>query len=231
MRGKLEEFNLGELLQMFALSEKTGTIQITYGEGDSRLFVEAGRIVGWGLDDFDAHAAMLACRHLPPETEAALRSVVPEPGTPGLAFVIGNLVEPERWARFVQRLLEQDVYGILDRDNGEFEVTVDRLPAAPIRLDMSAQQLILDGSRWEADFSELAKEGYDADSTWKRVDRRDMAAGSEFSGIEWLVLSAFATPTSIGRAAQDICIPDFDAADTVKALRARGLVTPVEPGS
>ena len=228
MRGTLEEFNLGELLQMFALSEKTGTIVVNYGEGESRLFIEAGRVVGWGPDDFDAHAEMLSCRFLPPETESALRSVVPEPGTPGLAFVIGNIVEPERWSRFVQRLLEQDIYGILDRETGDFEVVVDRIPAVPVRLDLSAQQLILDGSRWEADFSELAKEGYDADSTWQRIGRREMASGGEFSSLEWLVLSAFATPSTIGRAAQDICIPDFDTAETVRALHNRGLVSPIE---
>lgn len=227
LRGRLEEFNLGELLQMFALSEKTGTISVSYGACKSRLFVEAGRVVGWGLDDFDPHAAILACRFLPPDTEAAIRSIVPDPGAPGLAFVIGNVVEPERWAIFVQRLLEQDTYGILDRDEGEFEIKVDRLPTVPLHLDLSVQQLILDASRWEADFSELAQDGYSAESKWKRVDRDQIDSAAEMSHREWLVYSALAKACSIGTVAAELCIPDIETAETVKALHGRDLVVPI----
>jgi len=229
VRGYLDEFSLGELLQLFALSEKTGTIVISYDDSVSRLFLEAGRIVGWGLDDFDVHGSILACRYLPPSTEAAVRSISPDYGTPGLAFVVRNLVEPQRWASFVQRLLEQDIYRILDLDTGQFEITVDRIPPVPLSLDLSVQQLILDGSRWEADSAELAQEGYSTSSAWKRVSQDSLSAAGEISSGDWLVLSALAEVRSIGNVGESICLPDLDTAEAIKSLHRRGLVQPQTP--
>lgn len=226
MRGNLDEFSLSELLQLFALSEKTGTIVVTHGDSESRLFLEAGRIAGWGLDDFDVHSTMLACRFLPPSTESAIRSITPDPGTPGLAFVVRNVVEPQRWASFVQRLLEQDVYSILDFDDGTFEIVIDRIPPVPLGLDMSVQQLILDGSRWEADSAELAQEGYSTGSEWKRVSQAAMSESQQISSRDWLILSALAERQSIGKVGADICVPDLETAEAIKSLHKRGLVEP-----
>ena len=224
VRGSLDEFSLSELLQLFALSEKTGSISIYRGEAESRLFLEAGRIAGWGLDDFDVHGSMLACRFLPPATEASLQSISPQPGTPGLAFVVRNLVEPQRWSSFVQRLLEQDIYRILDLEKGSFEIVVDRIPPVPLGLDMSVQQLILDGSRWEADSAELAQEGYSIASTWARVSQEALSGASEISARDWLVLSGLAQRRSIGQVGADICVPDLETAEAVKSLHKRGLI-------
>lgn len=229
MRGSLEEFSLSELLQLFALSEKTGTVVVSHADTESRLFLEAGRIAGWGLDDFDVHGAMLACRFLPPATEAAIRSIQPEHGTPGLAFVVRNLVEPQRWSSFVQRLLEQDVYRILELDEGTFDITVDRIPPVPLGLDMSVQQLILDGSRWEADSAELAQEGYGVDSAWRRESQEALRGASEISSRDWLVLSALAECRTIGQTGADICLPDLDTAEIVRSLHQRKLIHPYAP--
>ncbi|MEZ4571890.1 MAG: DUF4388 domain-containing protein [Thermomicrobiales bacterium] len=230
MQGSLSEFSLSELLQLFALSEKTGTVTVSHENGDSRLFLEAGRIVGWGLDDFDAHASILACRYLPPATEAAVRSIAPEPGTPGLAFVVRNLVEPQRWTSFVQRLLEQDVYHILDLDNGEFDILVDRIPPVPLSLSLSVQQLILDGSRWEADSAELTQEGYGTGSTWRRAPQEELDGSAEISPRDWLVLSALAEQRTIGEVGALICLPDLETAEIIKSLHQRKLAKPVTGG-
>jgi hypothetical protein len=222
----LSEFTLAELLQLFAISEKSGTITISHGRGESRLLVEAGKVVGWGLDDFDVHGAVLACKFLSPSSVSALKSIEPEPGTPGLAFVVRNLVDPERWTGFVQRLLEQDIYTVLGLEDGEFEITVDRIPPVPLGLDLSAQQLILDGSRWEADSAELAQEGYGLNSGWVRNITSNPQPGEELSQLDWLILSALVEASTIGRVAAAICQPDLDTADGVKSLHLRGLVMP-----
>ncbi|CAN5822602.1 hypothetical protein BH23CHL2_BH23CHL2_29060 [soil metagenome] len=226
MRGSLSEFILSELLQLFALSEKTGTITVSHDDGETRLFLEAGRVVGWGPDEFDAHGEILACRFLPPATESALRSISPEPGTPGLAFVVRNLVEPQRWSSFVQRLLEQDVYRVLELVSGEFDIIVARIPPIPLGLDLSVQQLILDGSRWEADSQELAQEGYGGTSRWVRSPRDELDGDAKISPRDWLVLSSLAECRSIGAVGTDICLSNLETAEAVKSLHQRGLLRP-----
>lgn len=229
MRGSLSEFNLGELLQLFALSEKSGAITISYPDGEARLLVEAGRVVGWGLDGYDVHAEMLACHFLPPASLSALKSIEPEPGAPGLGFVVRNLVDPGRWNGFVQRLLEQEVYGLLDIEDGEFDVSVERIPPVPLGLDLSVQQLILDGSRWQADSLELAQEGFGGESRWARCDDDDTSEGNEISQLDWLVLAALDEPRSLREIARMICYSDLDTAEALKSLSLRGLVAPESP--
>ena len=224
VQGNLSEFNLGELLQLFAISEKSGTIEVYHDAGESRLFLEAGRVVGWGLEDFDVHGSIVACRFLTPSSRSAIQSIVPEPGAPGLAFVIRNLIEPRRWSGFVQRLIEQDIYTILDEDSGEFRAVVDRIPPVPLSLDMTVQQLILDGSRWEADSSVLAREGYSVTSRWVRSKTGEIMDSVHLSPQDWLVLSILAEPHSIGDAAAGVCLPDLETAETVKSLHLRELV-------
>ena len=230
MRGSLSEFNLGELLQLFALSEKSGTISITHAGGESRLLLEAGRVVGWGLEDFDVHAAFMACHFLPPATLSALKSIEPEPGTPGLGFVVRNLVDPQRWAGFVQRMLEQEVYDLLDVEDGTFDITVDRIPPVPLSLDLSVQQLILDGSRWQADSAELALEGFGVDTRWMRCPDMNEIEKPELSQLDWLIISALAEPRTLGEVAAMICHPDLDTAEAMKGLHLRGFVQREQPG-
>ncbi len=224
MRGKLAEFNLGELLQLFALSEKSGTITVSCDGRESRLLVEAGRVVGWGLDNFNVHAEIMACHFLSPSSLSAIKSIDPDPGTPGLGFVVRNLVDPDRWTGFVQRLLEQDIYEILDVDDGEFEIVVGRIPPIPLSLDLSVQQLILDGSRWQADSAELAQEGFGTTSRWARELDASTAQSMEFSQLDWLIVSALAEAQTLGAVAAMICQPDLDTAGAMKGLHLRGIV-------
>jgi hypothetical protein len=224
VQGKLADFNLGELLQLFALSEKSGTVTVSYDNRQSRLLLEAGRVVGWGLEDFDVHAAILACHFLSPPSLAAIESIEPEPGTPGLGFVVRNLVDPDRWACFVQRLLEQDIYDILDLENGDFEIVIGRIPPIPLSLDLSVQQLILDGSRWQADSAGLAQEGFGVRSRWARALDDESAQDLELSQRDWLILSALTETRSLGDVASMICQSDLDTAEAMKGLYRRGIV-------
>ncbi len=224
MRGRLSEFNLGEILQLFALSEKSGTVTVTHSGGRSRVMLEAGRVVGWGLEDFDLHAAILKCEFLSPSSRSAIESIEPDEGTPGLGFVLRNLIDPGRWTGFIQRLLEQDIYEILDVENGDFDIEVGRIPPVPVALDLSVQQLILDGSRWQADSAVLASEGFTPESRWARNGDLDADEQLELSSLDWLVVAALSEPRELMKIGAAICQPDLDTADAVRGLSKRNFV-------
>lgn len=227
MQGSLGEFTLAEILQLFALAEKTGTLSVHVPDRVSTLYLEAGRIAGWGNDSFDVHASFSACELLSPASATAIESVAKDAETQGLAFVVRNLVEPARWDAFVQRMIEQDVYPLLSLESGEFEITIDRIPPVPLGLNISVQQIVLDGSRWEADMSELARSGYGRGTRWRRVDANSHPSEVGLNQLDWLIWSILVEPQPISQFAARLCHPDIETAEAVKRLDGEGILTRV----
>lgn len=222
MQGELSEFTLAELLQLFALAERTGTIHVTSDKHSSRILMESGRVVGIGLEDFDVHHELLACELMPVRSGVSLDSITPSPATPGLSFIVRNVIEPNRWDLFARRCLEQDIYPLLSKEQGAFTVTIERVPFAPLAISIPVQQLVLDGSRWEAEMAEHRTDGYGLHTRWAR-NEADCRPG-KVTDIEWLIWCICAEPESIGNVARRICVPDLDATAAVRKLASAGVL-------
>jgi hypothetical protein len=224
MRGTLAEFTITQLLQLFALSERSGTIMINGSERRCRLFVAGDRVIGLGLPEFDVRSEILSCELLPPSTRAMIEGITPRPEVPGLSFVVSNALEPERWETFVQRQIEQQLFPVLNLDHGEFEIVVGRCPPAPVRLSISIQHLILEGSRWEAEIDDLTREGFRLDSSWQRGDLGGLISGVRIANVDWLVWSALERASTIAEIARRTCLPDLLTATAIKRMSADGIV-------
>lgn len=224
MQGQLSEFTLAELLQLFALAERTGTVLVTSPSRSCRVLLESGRVVGIGLEGYDVHNDLRACELLPTRSGASLDSVVPAPSTPGLSFIIRNLIEPERWELFSRRCLEQQVFPMLTQGNGSFQISVERVPFCPLTVNIPVQQLVLDGSRWEAEMNEHRHDGFGLTSVWARSGNE--LEGGSLSTVEWLVWAILGEPQSISAISSRVCIPDLEATSAVRRLAEHRLLMP-----
>jgi hypothetical protein len=230
MRGTLSEFTVTQLLQLFALSERSGMISVVSGERHCRLLVAGDRVIGLGQPNYDVRAELLACTLLPTAARAALEDLTPRPDVPGLSFVVSNALEPERWDAFVQRQVEQQLFPVLNLEQGEFDVVVGRCPPAPVRLSLSVQQLILEGSRWEAEIEDLEREGFHLASVWRRGDVGHLTSGIRMANVDWLVWSALEQPASIADVARRACLPDLLTTTSIKRMSGDGVVQPAPAG-
>lgn len=224
MQGSLSEFTLAQLLQFFALAERSGTVLVHSGGRESRLLVEGDRIIGWGMDDYDVREPLLACEMLSAPVYQAIAGVQPRQDTPGLSFVVRNLIEPERWDAFAQRQLEQDIYPLLSIEEGEFEIQVLRNPPAPLRLSIPINSMILDGSRWESEMEAAAQEGYQLDGRWQRIQNAVPETPVRLSGLEWMVWAIVTEPLTIADIARRLCAPDLETIGAIKRLRSLNLI-------
>jgi hypothetical protein len=224
MQGSLSEFTLAQLLQFFALAERSGTVVVRACGRESRLLVEGDRIIGWGMDDYDVREPLLACEMLSASVYRAIAEVRPRPDTPGLSFVVRNLIEPERWEAFAQRQLEQDIYPLLSIEEGDFEIQVLRNPPAPLRLSIPINSMILDGSRWESEMEAAAQEGFQLDGRWQRSTHAAPDDPVRLSGLEWMVWAIITEPQTIGDIARRLCVPDLETIGAIKQLRSLNLV-------
>lgn len=222
MQGTLSEFTLAELLQLFAFAERTGVISVTMPKRKNRILLESGRVVGIGHEDFDLHREIMACELLPARSGASLDSIKPVPATPGLSFVVRNLVEPERWELFTRRCFEQEIYPLLTAESGTFDITVERILYCPLSVTVSVQQLVLDGSRWEAEMAEHRHDGFGLQTVWKRVSA--FPSTIEMTSVEWLTWAMLAESCSIQDAARRLCVPDIDVTAAVRELQSHGVL-------
>jgi hypothetical protein len=226
VQGQLAEFSLAHLLQFFALAERSGVITIRRGEQESRLFVESERVTGWGLPSWDVRDALLACERLTEATVEGIRQVRPRDDTPGLSFILRNLVEPQRWTLFVQRWLEQDIYPLLNAEDGDFEVVVQRCPPAPLRLNVPVSSLILDGSRWESELEAATAEGFGKATVWQRTPTT-VSGSVHLTGLEWLVWSIADREQTIDDVATRLGTPVLATVSAIRRLATLGYVVRV----
>jgi hypothetical protein len=226
MRGSLAEFTLNHLLQLFGVAERSGAVTVDAAGTRVQLLVEVSRVTGLGVDGLDPLEDLLHCELLPSASRATLLELIPRADTPGLSLLARNAIEPDRWDAYVQRLLEQHVYPLLNREQGEFEVTIGRCPPPPLRMSTSIQQIILDATRCEAETEALAEDGYLPASVWRRAPFPAEHNG-HFSSIQWLVWAVVIDPASIDDTSRRLCLPRLATTSAVKQLHTLGLLEPV----
>jgi hypothetical protein len=225
MQGTLAEFTLAQLLQFMAIAERSGTITVRAGKRVSRLLVDGDRVSGWGFDDYDLLASIAQCELLPAPVRSSLAAVVRRTDTPGLSAVVSNLIEPARWSTFVERVLEQEVYPILNAADGDFEIQVGPCPPAPLRFSLQVNSLILDGSRWESETEAAEQAGLSATSKWKRSGIIP-ADGAALEAAQLMIWSVLREPRMIAELSQSLCLPDLTAMTAIRRLNQLGLVMP-----
>jgi hypothetical protein len=225
MQGTLAEFTLAQLLQFMSIAERSGTITVRTGARHSRLLVDGDRVSGWGFDDYDLLATIGSCELLPEPVRASLDGVIRRSDTPGLSAVVSNLVEPGRWSAFVERVLEQEVYPILNSEEGEFEISVGPCPPAPLRFSLPVNSLILDGSRWESEIEAAEQAGLSVSTRWQRSSDTPNA-GASMDAQQWMIWAALTTPRTIEDLARSLCLPNLPTIGAIRRLRQLELVVP-----
>jgi hypothetical protein len=173
LRGTLQEFSLGDILQLYQISGRTGIVRTWRNDSLTHLiFVDRGRISGAGADQWDLIDEIRQIEWLSADTRAQLESMREDGGTTGLSLIAKALLPPNAWENFSERQLERLVFPALLWDEGEFEAIVNQVPrVAPFRVNQSPQQLVLSAARWDEELASAERSGYTVDSRWVRTDQ------------------------------------------------------------
>lgn len=172
MYGTIEEFSLGDILQLYQISGRTGTVRVWRGDAPAHMiYVDRGRVSGAGADDWNLVEQIRRIEWLTDDVKSQLDFMERDGGLTGLSLIARALLAPHAWEYFSERQLERLVYPVLIWSRGEFEATVDRIPrVAPLRIDQSPQQLVLSAARWEEEIRAAEQDGYSPSSSWVRTE-------------------------------------------------------------
>jgi hypothetical protein len=171
LRGSLEEFSLGDILQLYQISGRTGIVR-TWREGSLThvIYVDRGRISGAGADQWDLIDEVRQIEWLSDEIKSQLESMGRDGGGTGLSLIARALLSATAWDYFSERQLERLVYPALLWGHGEFEAIVSDVPrVAPFRINQSPQQLVLSAARWEEELRSAEQSGFTLGSRWVRT--------------------------------------------------------------
>jgi hypothetical protein len=173
LRGTLEEFSLGDILQLYQISGRTGTVRAWRADSLTHLvYVDRGRVSGAGADQWNLIEELRRIEWLTDDVRSQLSFMDDEGGATGLSLIARALLSSHAWDCFCERQLEHLVYPALIWGSGEFEAVVSEVPkVAPLRVNQSPQQLVLSAARWEEELRSAEQAGYSSDSRWMMTER------------------------------------------------------------
>jgi hypothetical protein len=225
LRGTLEEFSLGDILQLYQISGRTGSVRAWRDDSLTHIiYVDRGRASGAGADQWDLINEIQRIEWLTDDVKTQLGSIGRDGGGTGLSLIARALLTPNAWDCFCERQLERLVYPALTWTKGNFEATVSEIPkVAPLRINQSPQQLVLSAARWEEELRSAEQAGFTRGSVWVRM--RDVPDSTvETADEHHQLLPLLDRPRSIEYLAAAAGLSSLRVIDQIRQLCDAGLV-------
>lgn len=225
MRGTIEEFSLGDILQLYQISGRTGSVRAWRGDEPAHtIYVDRGRVSGAGADDWNLIEELRRIEWLTDEVTSQLDFMERDGGLTGLSLIARALLPAHAWEYFSERQLERLIFPVLTWSTGEFEAIVDRVPrVAPLRIDQSPQQLVLSSARWEEEIRDAEREGYAPSSVWMKTESAPANLPAD-EDQPCNVLSLLQGPRSVVDLAAGAGLSTLRVIDQLRQLQAAGMV-------
>lgn len=237
MRGKLSEFSVADLLQLYQIAGKSGRLTVwneavgVDGEHRGRthtFYFDRGLVNGAGADQWHLMTELQRIELLPEDVREQLAALEDDESQAGLGLIARALLTPPAWDQFVDLQIEQLIYTPLAWRQGDFEAEVDAHPRiAPLRIKQAPQQLILNAARWEEEIRRAETDGIDRDGWWQRTD----ASADVTNGEQDPLLTLLAQPRTLADLASAAGIGRLPLIDRLRSLNARRLVEQHHPVS
>ncbi|HUZ02270.1 MAG TPA: DUF4388 domain-containing protein [Thermomicrobiaceae bacterium] len=227
MRGNLREFSVADLMQLYQIAVKSGTITVHGESGSHLIYFDRGHVSGVGAEDWSLVGELRSIEWLSPDVRRQVDLMDANDSYVGLSLIARALLTPLAWDRFVERQIEELIYPMLLWREGAFIAEVDVIPkVAPLRFNQSPQQLILNGARWEEEVYRAGRDGFGRNTVWRRSS--EVMVDTEEDA---LFLDLLDRPRSIADLAAAAGVGVLMATACVQRLEGNGLVAPGQASS
>lgn len=147
----------GDLLQWLSLAQKTGTLSVTAGGIEKRIFFEKGRVISSASNDPRSYLGQFLVSHGfidEVELKKAMEVQAQSKILLGKILVTINAISEEDLLRLLRLKAEEEIYEIFLWTEGEFQFKDNELPNMEmVRLHIDVTGIIMEGTRrideWE----------------------------------------------------------------------------------
>ena len=151
INGNLSTMGLAELLQLLANGHQTGTLSVTDGEIEKKIFLQDGEIVSSSCTDPKGFLGQfLISKGLITEEVLAQAMAIQEEqgGLLGEILVQGGALDQERLDHLLRVKAEDNICDLFFWDQGSFEFTDGDLPDYElVRISATISSLVMEGMR------------------------------------------------------------------------------------
>jgi len=159
--GNLDTMNPAELLQMLANGKQTGTLSVTNGEIEKKIFLEDGEIVSSSSTDPTGFLGQfLISKGVITEEILAQAMAIQEEqgGLLGEILVEGGALDREKLEHLLRVKAEENICDLFVWEGGSFEFVEDELPSYEmVRISATVASLVMEGMQ-RVDHAKTIKE-------------------------------------------------------------------------
>src|SRR5688500_1807485 len=149
--GNLKTMLPGDLLQWLSLGQKAGTLVVSHGSTEQKIFFKDGRVISSASNDPREYLGQFLMSHgylneeeLRKAMEVQLQSGI----LLGKILVMIGLINEEHLTRLMRLKAEEEIYDVFLWPEGEFHFIDNELPQmemVPLKIDVTG--LIMEGTR------------------------------------------------------------------------------------
>ena len=149
--GNLKTMLPGDLLQWLSLGQKTGTLVVTNGVVEKKIFFRRGRVISSASNDPREYLGQFLMSHgylTEPELKKAMEVQQQSRILLGKILVMIDAISEDDLVRLMRLKAEEEIYDIFLWRDGEFQFIDDELPAyemIPLQVDVTG--IIMEGTR------------------------------------------------------------------------------------
>jgi hypothetical protein len=235
LKGRLQDFNLTQLLNLINLARKTGTLSVEANRQQAQICFKEGKLVFASLGAQDGHLVQVLFK-AGKLSQDQTRAILTRAGSTndkrlGMMLIESGQVTQEDILRSVRNHTQDVVFRVFTWSDGRFWFEPNALPPEDrIAVPINLENIIMEGTRRVKEWEELQDELPNLDMALRFTDRPDARLRNiNLSVEEWRVVSYINPRNSIRQIAKANNMNEFQIRRIVYGMLQAGLVELIRP--
>jgi hypothetical protein len=227
IRGDIETSSVPELLRSFLTSGESGILTVRNGDDAKTVFVDQGRIVSASSNNPDerlGESLLLRGKITARQYVEASKEIRPGRRL-GAILVDMEAIESEELLPAVEQQVKEVVLDLLTWTRGDYSFVIKDLDQGRlVPLNMSMENLILDGIRRSRSWSQILKGLGDIEAVYAPTGNTEVLYRLELSEEEQEVLAHINGVSTVEQICQVSYLPNFETCKILWAFLVLGLI-------
>ena len=225
--GNLSSMTPGDLLQWLSLGQKTGTLVLSRGSVQKKVYFRKGRVISSASNDPREYLGQFLISHgflTEPELKKAMEVQVSSGILIGKILVMIEVITEKDLLRLMRLKAEEEIYDIFLWKEGEFHFLDDELPEQqliPLQVDVTG--IIMEGTRRVDEWSRIRE--VVTDEAQVPVMVKTLPPTSDLDEAQRTVVQAIDGKRTIAEIVLESRSSSFLVASTLHSLVREGFAT------
>jgi hypothetical protein len=228
LRGMIEETSLPELLRSFLTSGETGILTFNDGEVTKKIFLQQGRVVyasSTNPDERLGEALLLRGKITARQYLEASKLIRPGRRL-GAVLVDLEALEPEELIPAVEMHVRDVIMELFSWTRGEYELLMKEIEPSSITLNISTENLILDGIRRSTSWSRVYRGIGSLDAVPVPTGATDVLYKLHLSEEEQEILANVNGRSTVEHICQVSYLSNFETCRVLWGFQVLGVIRP-----